>query len=454
MIMKQQNSKRVSQRPVLILDLDNDFPSIATELIQQNWLPMTTSTFRQSMHVIQQTNINVAIAIIPTNKHKNTFDAVSKLQKIAPNVKWLAIAMQYPITSLDYSQKLSTYFADYFHCPIDWMLFVHTLGHSWGMTKVQKETSKEQLSNAQSHIMFGRSKLIKDLKLKLTKFARADCSVLISGETGTGKGLCAQLIHSLSERKDGPLVTVNCGALPASLIHSELFGYEKGAFTGAESQYIGHIERADKGTLFLDEIGDLPLELQVNLLKFLDDYTIERVGGNQPIQVDCRIILASNGDLENAVAEGKFREDLYHRLNILRIHVPSLRKYREDIELLAREYIEQYSHPDRKLHLSNSALQSMLVYDWPGNVRELKNRILRAVVMAEADQITATELGINAKSNFKPVANLAKQRVEIDTELLLDAIKQNNHNISAASKQLNISRTTCYRLIKKCKIKL
>ena len=247
---------------------------------------------------------------------------------------------------------------------------------------------------------------------------------------------------------------VNCGALPASLIHSELFGHEKGAYTGAETQYIGQIERADKGTLFLDEIGDLPLELQVNLLKFIDDYTIERLGGNRPIKVDCRIILASNIDLENAVAEGKFREDLYHRLNILRIHVPSLRKYREDIELLARDYLERYCYSDRKLHLSNSALQSMLLYDWPGNVRELKNRILRAVVMAETEQITAAELGINPKLNSSPVVALAKQRVEIDTELLLDAIKRNNHNISAASRELNISRTTCYRLIKKCKIKL
>ncbi|PKI17819.1 sigma-54 interaction domain-containing protein [Colwellia sp. 12G3] len=453
-MIKPKKSNLVTQRPVLILDFNNELNELDSKLREKNWLPITTSSTSAAIHLIQQKNINVAIALISSNKQKNNFDFMSKIQNIAPNVKWLAISLQYPVTSAAYSKNLSTYFIDYFHCPVDWIQFSHTLGHAWGMTKLYKNVNKVQLPSAQNHIMVGRSKIIKDLKYKLKKMARSDCSILISGETGTGKGLCAQLIHFLSERKGEPLVTVNCGALPASLIHSELFGYEKGSFTGAQSQYIGHIERADKGTLFLDEIGDLPLELQVNLLKFLDDYTIQRVGGNQPIKIDCRIILASNVNLENAVAEGKFREDLYHRLNILRIHVPSLRKYREDIELIARDYLEQYCHSDHKLHLSESALQSMLLYDWPGNVRELKNRILRAVIMAEAEQITTEELGLNAKSNFKPVADVANQQVEINTEVLLDAIKQNNYNISAASRQLNISRTTCYRLIKKCKINL
>jgi len=450
----KKKANAVTQRPVLILDLDNDFQGVATELMQQNWLATTAFSLRHAIHVIRKMNIKVAIAIISSNKHKQMFDVIDKLQNIAPNLQWLAISMQYPITSLTYSQKLSAYFVDYFHCPIDWIQFAHTLGHLWGMALLHKDPGQAQFQHTQNHFMVGRSQLITDLKVELKKVALADSLILISGETGTGKGLCAQLIHSLSDRKDGPLVTVNCAALPASLIHSELFGHEKGAYTGAETQYIGQIERADKGTLFLDEIGDLPLELQVNLLKFIDDYTIERLGGNRLIKVDCRIILASHVDLENAVAEGKFREDLYHRLNILRIHVPSLRKHREDIALLARDYLERYNHTDRKLSLSNSALESMFLYDWPGNVRELKNRILRAVVMAEDEQITAAELGIKINNNFHPVADLAKQRVEIDTEVLLDAINRNNHNISAAARELNISRTTFYRLVKKCKIKL
>lgn len=453
-MIKPNDSNLVPQRPVLILNFNNELNDLESKLSEQNWLPTTTSSTSCAIHLIQQKKINVAIAVISSNKQKKNFDVISKIQNIAPNVKWLAISLQYPITSAAYSRNLSTYFVDYFHCPVDWILFLHTLGHIFGMVMLHKHTSKIQLPNRQNHIMIGRSKVIKDLKVELIKVASSDCSVLISGETGTGKGLCAHLIHSLSERKNGPLITVNCGALPASLIHSELFGHEKGAFTGSETQYIGQIERANKGTLFLDEIGDLPLDLQVNLLKFIDDYTIERLGGHHPIPVDCRIILASNIVLENAVAEGKFREDLYHRVNILRIHVPSLRNYREDIELLSNGYLDRYCNSGQKLHLSKPALQSMLVYDWPGNVRELKNRILKAVVMAETDQVTAKELGINLKHDYSPVIPLAKQREEINTEVLLDAIQKNGHNISAAARQLSISRTTCYRLIKKCKIML
>ena len=449
-----KNAHVVTQRPVLVIDFYNDFQDVATELTEQNWVVVTASTLCHAIHVTRQMSIKVAIAIIPSAKSKKIFDAIAKLQNIAPNLKWLAISMQYPITSLSFSQKLSDYFVDYFHCPIDWARFAQTLGHLWGMAQLHKDSDQAQCQEIQNHFMLGCSEIITDLKAKLKKVALSDSLILISGETGTGKGLCAQQIHALSTRKDGPLVTVNCAALPPSLIHSELFGHEKGAYTGAETQYIGQIERANNGTLFLDEIGDLPLDLQVNLLKFIDDYTIERLGGNHPIKVNCRIILASHIDLENAVAEGKFREDLYHRLNILRIHVPSLRERREDIALLADDYLKHYNRAARKLNFSNAAQESMLLYDWPGNVRELKNRIHRAVVMAEGEQITTAELGIKINNSFKPVADLAKQRVEIDSELLLDAIKRNNHNISAAARDLNISRTTCYRLIKRCKIKL
>lgn len=437
-----------TQRPVLILDFNNDFSNFEAKLTPLDWIPTIVSTVSQSIRIISEPDLKIAIAVVSSDKHRQTFNAVVKLQHLAPKVKWLAILMQYPILSLACTKKLSAHFVDYFHCPIDWELLLHSLGHVWGMEKLHDEANQGR-HHTQNHIIVGRSKVIKNLKLKLARIAQTDCPVLISGETGTGKGLCSQLIHSLSHRRDGPLVTVNCGALPSTLIHSELFGHEKGAYTGAETQYIGYIERADNGTLFLDEIGDLPLELQVHLLRFVDENIIERLGGDRPIKVDCRIIFASHIDLETAVAEGEFREDLYHRLNILRLHVPSLREYREDIEVLADDYLARFNHRDHKLHLSNSALQTMLQYDWPGNVRELKNRILRAVVMAESDQITEKELGIKLIAT----AGLENQRIELDTEVLLEALKLNNHNVSAASRHLNISRTTFYRLIKKCNIK-
>jgi DNA-binding NtrC family response regulator len=448
-MLRKKNMSVVTERPVLILDLGNDFQDVATALIEQNWIATTAPTVCEAVHVVRQMNIKIAIAIISSNKYKQTFDCIDKLQNISPSLLWLAISMEHPVIKSPYAQKLSTYFVDYFHCPIDWRQFAHTLGHLWGRVLLQKDSKQRQCQEIQNHFIVGRSRLMKDLNAQLEKVAPTDGLILISGETGTGKGLCAQRIHYSSARKDGPLVTVNCAALPASLIHSELFGYEKGAYTGAEKQYIGKIERANNGTLFLDEIGDLPLELQVNLLKFIDDYTIERLGGNRAIKVDCRIILATHVDLENAVAEGKFREDLYHRLNILRIHVPSLREHREDIALLAQDYFVRCNQTNRKLCFSNSALELMFTYNWPGNVRELKNRILRAVVMADGEQITAAELGIKVNNNFNAIADFTRQHVDINSEVLLDALNRNNNNISAAARALNISRTTFYRLIKK-----
>nr|WP_283105605.1 sigma-54 dependent transcriptional regulator [Shewanella schlegeliana] len=305
--------------------------------------------------------------------------------------------------------------------------------------------------------LLGDSHLINKLRDNITKVAASDESVLISGETGTGKGLCAHLIHSQSARKRGPFITINCGALPQSLIHSELFGHEKGAFTGADKQYIGHIERANKGTLFLDEIGDLTLESQVNLLQFLEEHIIERLGGNRNIAIDCRIIFASHVNLEIAVEEGRFREDLYYRINILHLNAPSLREHKEDIPQLVSEYLDLFCPEHQKYTIAPKALDTMLAYEWPGNVRELKNRVHRGIIMANSEQLSAADLGIKV-TNIKPdeddVVDLAQHRVVIDTELLLDAIKRNNHNISAAARELKISRTTFYRLIKKCKIKL
>jgi DNA-binding NtrC family response regulator len=254
------------------------------------------------------------------------------------------------------------------------------------------------------------------------------------------------------------MITINCAALPASLIHSELFGHEKGAFTGAQSRYIGHIERANHGTLFLDEIGDLSLDLQVNLLQFIEDHRIERLGGHQQLEIDCRILFASHIDLENAIDEGRFREDLYHRLNILRLHVPSLRDRKQDMPSLTEVFLGHYAPEGKHFLLSDEAQTMVQAYDWPGNVRELKNRLQRAIVMADSPIIAPEDLGIvQAIARQNMVGNeaeLAGKRTETDTELLLAAIERNNHNISAAARELNISRTTFYRLVKKCQIKL
>ncbi|MGS0696343.1 sigma-54-dependent transcriptional regulator [Shewanella sp. 0m-4] len=452
-------------RELLVLNFtDHDFQG-ERQLKPFNWHCTQADGLASALQCVNSTKIKVAIAIISNGHKLQILRTIKHLNAHQNNLIWIAITAKTHTQDKNLTSCLSSYFADYHHQPIDWDRLNHTLGHAYGMAVI-KETLSQQSncpysspspSPCNNHQLLGETKLIKQLRCNLSKVAGSDESVLISGETGTGKGLCARLIHEQSKRRLGPLITINCGALPQNLIQSELFGHEKGAFTGADRQYIGHIERANKGTLFLDEIGDLSLESQVNLLHFLEEHIIERLGGNKAITIDCRIIFASHINLETAVEEGRFREDLYYRINILHLHAPSLREHKADITLLANEYLKIFSSKAQQYTLSPQAAETMLAYEWPGNVRELKNRIHRAIIMANGDPLSEADLGIKI-TKIQPadndVVDLAQHRVEIDTELLLDAIKRNNHNISAAARELKISRTTFYRLIKKCKIKL
>ncbi len=290
--------------------------------------------------------------------------------------------------------------------------------------------------------LIGESMCLKDLRCKLKKYAQCDAEVLLQGETGVGKGLCARIIHQQSSRKNAPFIEVNCGAIPSGLIASELFGHEKGAFTGAISDRVGFIQRANRGTLFLDEIGDMPADLQVHLLHFLESKQIQRVGADKTIDVDCRIIAASHVDLKADVVQGNFREDLFYRLNILPLKIPPLRDRGNDILILSDYFLQELSNG--KVAISKDAQETLLTHSWPGNVRELHNVIQRAVVMCEKATITPADLGIDTLERH---SNPRTDQVDLD--YLLQAIEDNKHNMSAAARQLGISRTTLYRLIKK-----
>ncbi|MCL1049201.1 sigma-54 dependent transcriptional regulator [Shewanella abyssi] len=454
---KLQHEIDIIYRDILILDLTSERICCGEELKQFHWRCFHANTLSAAIKLLQKYNFHVAIALISTTQLQRVLHTINALNEAQDSLIWVAISVDSALDNDQLASCLPRYFSDYHHLPINWKQLNHTLGHAYGMARLKKRSQPPVNHPNHENQLLGNSNLINTLRSNIAKVAKVDEAVLISGETGTGKGLCAHLIHSQSKRGNGPFITINCGALPASLIHSELFGHEKGAFTGADKQYIGHIERANDGTLFLDEIGDLSLESQVNLLQFLEDHIIERLGGSIDITIDCRIIFASHINLETAVEEGRFREDLYYRINILHLHAPSLREHKEDITLLVDEYLKQYSPSEHLYTLTPKALKTMYEYQWPGNIRELKNRINRAIIMANNNQLTATDLGIkivNLQSDREDVINLAQHRVEIDTELLLDAIKRNNHNISAAARELKISRTTFYRLIKKCKIKL
>ncbi len=290
----------------------------------------------------------------------------------------------------------------------------------------------------------------------LEKIAPTDVTVLLLGESGTGKELLAQAVHKMSRRSGAPFVPINCAAIPETLLESELFGYEKGAFTGAVRQNIGRIENADRGTLFLDEIGDVPLPMQVKLLRFLQDQVVERVGGRKPIQVDVRIVCATNQDLDRLMAEGRFREDLYYRLNEVTVGVPPLRERVGDRVVLAsfflRRFAAEYGRPVRGF--SSAALAAINDYSWLGNVRELENRVKRAVVMADAALLSPSDLGLSAQGEELQSLGIRAARARAEREVLQLALAQAGSNLSRAAKLLGISRPTLYDLMQQHQIGL
>jgi two-component system NtrC family response regulator len=278
--------------------------------------------------------------------------------------------------------------------------------------------------------------------------------VLILGESGTGKEALAHALHELGPRADRPFIPLNCAAIPETLLESELFGHERGAFTGAIKQTIGKVESANRGTLFLDEIGDLPPMLQVKLLRFLQDQVIERIGGRHPIQVDVRIVCATNQDLEAKMRQGSFREDLFYRLNAVTLRVPPLRDRAGDPVLLASFFLRKFAAQfGRRIKgFSADAIAAMSAYYWPGNVRDLENRVKRAVVMSEGRLIVASDLelptaedGIATDDGLQ--LDLRKARMRAEREVVQKAMTQSNGTISTAAKLLGISRPTLYALL-------
>jgi two-component system NtrC family response regulator len=263
--------------------------------------------------------------------------------------------------------------------------------------------------------------------------------------------MVAQAIHRRSAQKDGRFVALNCSAIPENLLESELFGHEKGAFTGAHTQRKGHIETAAGGTLFLDEIGDLPLPVQVKLLRFLQEKRFQRVGGRQEIPSDARVLTATNQNLEELVASGKFREDLYFRLAVVVLRVPPLRERGDDITLVARAFLERMGAENGKTSLSFApdALRAIAAYTWPGNVREMQNRIRRAVIMADGKRVTAGDLELSDALSALPPQTLKEARENLERQMVQEALRRNRGKVTAAALELGVSRPTLYELIEK-----
>jgi two-component system NtrC family response regulator len=298
--------------------------------------------------------------------------------------------------------------------------------------------------------MLGNSPAIRSSFESIRKVASTDAPVLLLGESGTGKEMAALAIHQGSARKNGPFVAINCSAIPETLLESELFGYEKGAFTGAHAQLKGRFETADKGTLFLDEIGEIPAPLQVKLLRFLQERCIERVGGRQSIPIDVRVVTATNADLRKGMMGGTFREDLFYRLAVVQVVLPPLREREGDVRLLSQFFLHRFCQQQNKTGLAfdQEALRALDRYHWPGNVRQLENNIRRAVIMAEGKRLTVKDLEL-APSRSGATISLKDARENLEREMVQTVLRKYSGKIAPAASELGISRPTLYDLMEK-----
>ncbi|HHH43469.1 MAG TPA: PEP-CTERM-box response regulator transcription factor [Gammaproteobacteria bacterium] len=347
---------------------------------------------------------------------------------------------------------------DFFYKPIDADLLGFIVNRAYRLREIEDENQRLHVTGGDSSlegVITGSPEMLKVCST-VEKVAPSDATVLILGESGTGKELIARSVHAMSGRADSKIVAINCAAIPENLLESELFGYEKGAFTGAVKQTQGKIELASGGTLFLDEIGDMPLPLQAKLLRFLQERVIERVGGRQEIPVDVRVICATHKDLPQLAREKEFREDLYYRISEISIRIPALREREGDTLLLARVFLEKFSKSIGKQQhrFSKESLAAIEAYPWPGNVRELENRVKRAVIMAEHKQISVSDLELGgAGLDDTRTFNLREIREQAERQAIVRAMGHVGGKISQASELLGVSRPTMYDLIKKYNLK-
>jgi two-component system NtrC family response regulator len=351
---------------------------------------------------------------------------------------------------------------DYYQKPLDLRELKVIVKRVFHLSDLEEENRELQASLRREHEfwgMYGQCPEMMEIFSTTRKLATADVPVLVMGESGTGKELVARAIHSLSLRKEGPFITINCGAIPEHLLESELFGHEKGAFTGAIARVQGKVEYANGGVLFLDEIGELPPGLQVKLLRFLQEKLIQRVGGRENIAIDARVIAATNIDMEKAIQEGMFREDLFYRIGVVSMNLPPLRERGDDVLFLAKIFLARFGQEFNKKNISFSkeAAEALCRYSWPGNVRELENKIQRAVIMAadttiEPHDLALTDIPTWRQKPHDEGRSLKEARKSLEKTMLQSALEKCSNNLALAAEDLGISRPTLYGLLKKHKL--
>ena len=411
-------------------------------------------TRNEALAAITRETISVAIVDLGLPPHPEEpsegFATLTSIRELSPMTKVIIATGQGARENALKAIELGAF--DFYEKPVEpevLKLIVDRARRQFDLEAENQRLAEARLSSSIDGII-GSSPQMVSLVRTIEKIAPSDITVLVLGESGTGKELLAQAIHNLSSRAKGPFIPINCAAIPETLLESELFGHEKGAFTGAIKQTIGKVESANSGTLFLDEIGDVPLAMQVKLLRFLQNQVIERIGGRRSVQVDVRIVCATNQNLAQLIAEGRFREDLFYRLNEVAVHVPPLRDRPGDPALLANYFLKrfasEYGRPVRSF--SPGALSAIEANPWRGNVRELENRVKRATIMASGAFVRPEDLDLDDDVGSEISLDLRAARHLAEATVLRQALARTGSNVSEAAKLLGISRPTLYDLMR------
>jgi DNA-binding NtrC family response regulator len=445
----------VSVSNIKILIVDDELimrESLAGWLERDGHAVQTAASGEEALEKLMQTHFDIFLVDIKM-EGMSGLEVLRRVKESDPDAEVVMITAYGSIPSAIEAMKDGAY--DYMLKPFDpnelGVLIEKIIQHQEQAREniYLKEQFKER---TRFESMIGQARPMQEIFDMIRAVAPTDSTVLITGETGTGKGLAAKAIHTNSSRREGPFVTVNCGAIPEHLMESELFGYQKGAFTDAKKTKKGRLEMAHGGTLFLDEIGEISMRMQIDLLRVLEDRVFYRVGGTQPIEADFRVIAATNRNLETAIKEGSFREDLFYRLNVISFAMPSLDRRKDDIPLLVEHFLYRFAQETNKTinKISREAMDEMMLYDWPGNIRELENAIERAVVVGKEREIRPEDLPIFCHE--LPPPTRARSLAEVEKAHIQQVLIENQWNIARSAKILEIDRSTLYSKIKRYEI--
>ncbi|MFO8032179.1 MAG: sigma-54 dependent transcriptional regulator [Desulfohalobiaceae bacterium] len=458
MAQAKPKSPRESRPQVLVVDDDpGHLNMLQTLLAGWGYTILTAEDGSSAVEEVRQGPVDLVLMDVRMAE-MDGLQALQRIKDYNPAIPVLIMTAYSSVQNAVEALKSGAY--DYLTKPLDFEVLELTMQRALDHMRLQEENQalRQKLpADFELSEIIGQSPAMQDLLQTVARIAPTEATVLIAGPSGTGKELIAKAIHANSERKHGPLITVNCSALSENLLESELFGHEKGAFTGADKKREGRFMQAHKGSIFLDEIGEIPWIMQAKLLRVLQQREIQRVGSDKAVYVDVRILAATNKDLYQEVQAGNFREDLFHRLNVIRLDLPPLEKREGDIPLLAEHFLQQFAQKNRKQikDFTPQAMDLMLKYSWPGNVRELENAVERAVILAGGEYITPRDLPLGLHSGEEdqdPVQESGhggQPLQEVEKQAILETLEQTKGNKSEAARVLGITRATLHKKLKK-----